>query len=241
MSRAKVFGVGLPLLAFAMAAHASTITYSTSITAKNGSGDPVSATAIFTTGLGTLDITLTDTLANPTSVGQLISDLGFVLSNGASVGTLASSSGTQLTVNSNGTVSLGSTGSTGWGMSANFLLGSQYGLQLSALGFSGPAGLIIGPPGPGGTYSNANSSIAGNGPHNPFLNQSATFHITGLSGVTSATTVTNVAFSFGTTPGDDVPGGGGGGSGTVPEPVSMVLTGSGLVGLYFIRRRSASR
>jgi hypothetical protein len=235
MSRAKLFGVGLPLLAFAMAAHASTITYSTSLGTTNG-GKPVSATAIFTTGAGTLDITLTDTLSNPSDVSQLISGLGFVLSNGASVGTLASSSGTQLTVNGDGTFNLGSAGGTGWGMNANFLMGSQYGLQLSALGFVGPAGLIIGSPGAGGTYSNANSLVAWNGLRYG-LNQSATFHITGLSGVTAATTVTNAMFAFGTTGSSDVPGG----AGSVPEPVSIVLTGSGLAGLYFIRRRSASR
>jgi hypothetical protein len=233
MIRSKFIGVGLPLLALAIAAQAGTITFSTSITAKNGMGDPVSATAIFTTGAGTLDITLTDTLINPSNVGQLISDLDFVLSNGASVGTLASSVGQQLTVNTGGTYTLGSTGTTGWGMNANV----NGGLRLNALGFIGPAGLIIGAPGAGGTYSNANSSIAANPAHNPFLNQTVTFHITGLWGVTAATTVTSATFSFGTTAGDDVVGGGG----SVPEPVTMVLTGSGLIGLYFIRRRSTSR
>ena len=63
-----------------------------------------------------------------------------------------------------------------------------------------PTDLIIGPPG-GATYSNANSSIAGNGPHNPFVNQTGTFVVT-VAGVTAATNITSATFSFGTTQGD---------------------------------------
>ena len=97
-------------------------------------------------------------------------------------------------------------------------------------------------------YSNANGSIGGNGPHNPFINQTATFTITGLTGVNSDTRVTSATFSFGTTAGVNVDGcvsgtadcGGGGGGQSTPEQMSLLLSGTGLVGLYFIRRRSAS-
>jgi hypothetical protein len=92
--------------------------------------------------------------------------------------------------------------------------------------------LIIGPPGAGGTYSNANSSIAGNVPHNPFLNQTATFTITG-SGITASTVVTAATFSFGTTPGDNVA------AVPVPEPSTMAIAGLGAIGFIGVglRRR----
>jgi hypothetical protein len=39
--------------------------------------------------------------------------------------------------------------------------------------------------------------------------------------------------------GGDCGGGGGGGGQAVPEPVSFLLAGSGLIGIYFLRRRQA--
>jgi hypothetical protein len=83
-------------------------------------------------------------------------------------------------------------------------------------------------------YSNANGSIAGNGPHNPFLNQTATFNIA-VTGVTAATTVTSATFSFGTVAGVNVPGTPG--TPAVPEPISSALVGTGLIGLFFLRGR----
>jgi hypothetical protein len=156
----------------------------------------VSASAAITTGSGMVTITLTDLQANPKDIGQVLSGFSFTLSNGATTGTLTSSSAEQIIINSGGSFTLGSTGSTGWGLNNN--VGG--GLQLDALGYIGPAGLIVGPPGGANTYSNANASIAGNGPHNPFLNQTATFTLA-VAGVTSSTTVTGATFSFGTTPG----------------------------------------
>jgi len=234
-----IFHIAFPVLVCAIEGQAATINYQTPSGSSTG-GVAVSATAVVTTGAGIVNITLNNLLANPTDVSQLISDFDFVLSNGATVGTLTSSAGPQVTVNGDGTFTSGGTASTGWGLNNN--VGG--GLQLNALGFIGPAGLIIGAPG-GPTYSNANGSIAGNGPHNPFIDQSATFQIT-VAGVTTSTTVTSATFSFGTTAGVDVTGcvvgtvNCGASTSTVPEPISLALTGSGLLGLYFIRRRSAS-
>jgi hypothetical protein len=58
-----------------------------------------------------------------------------------------------------------------------------------------PADTIIGPPGPDGTYSKANGSIAGNGPHNPFLSSLTwSFELIPVTGDTGP--ITGVNFSF---------------------------------------------
>jgi hypothetical protein len=219
------------VLAAVMAPGASADSIITFVTPSGAttSGGPVDASATFVTGAGTLDITLTNLQANPGNVAQLLSDLSFVLSNGATSGTIASSSGQEITVGSNGTFTTGAAVDTGWALNS-----TAGGLQLDVLGTAtGPSHLIIGPPDGGGTYSNANGSIAGNGPHNPFLNGSATF-LLDIAGVTADTTITSATFSFGTTEGADlVPGTP---PPSVPEPASLTLLGISLAGASFLRR-----
>jgi PEP-CTERM motif len=212
-------------------ARADLVTYVTPA-GSTTSGGAVDASATFVTGTDSLTITLTNLYANPTDVAQLISDLDFTLSNGATSGTLQSSSGQQITVNGDGSYTLGSTGSTGWGLNQNV----SGGLQLDALGFIGPSGLIIGPPDGSNLYSNANGSIAGNGPHNPFLDQTATF-VLNIDGVTADTTVSSATFSFGTTAGIDVQGT----PNQVPEPSSLIFLGTGLAGFAGLVRRKLNR
>lgn len=218
---AAIIGVGLLL---APAAEASISTYVTPSGATTGGG-PVSATATFTTSTDDIKITLTNLQNNPTDVAQALSDLSFTLNTGQTTGTLTSSSGQERTVNGNGTFSNGPTGSTGWALDATSL-------HLNVLGTAiGPAHLLIGGPDASNVYSNANGSIAGNGPHNPFLTGTISFDIT-VVGVTAASLVNSATFSFGTTPGINVIG-----IPRVPEPATALLLGSGLVIVGALRWR----
>lgn len=214
---------------------ASTITFIGSGTSS--AGDAENSSAIFVTGAGTISVTLNDLLSNPTDVAQNLSDLLFTLSNGSTTGTLTTSSGTELTVNSGGTYSVGSSVPTGWALSS-----SGGSLLLEVLGTpEAPAHTIIGTSSngtySGGTYSNANGSIAGNGPHNPFLESGTTFTLS-VPGVTAATTITAATFSFGTAAGNTLIGT----ASSVPEPITMLLVGAGLLALgRFGMQRKAKR
>ena len=81
--------------------------------------------------------------------------------------------------------------------------------------------LLIGPPGPGGTYSNANGSIAGNGPHNPFLERTAQFFIAAPN-IYAITKIVGVTFNFGTTSTADTRI-----TAVTPEPSAQLLLGLG--------------
>jgi hypothetical protein len=110
------------------------------------------------------------------------------------------------------------------------------GLRIHVLGTPiGPAHLLLGPPDGSGVYSNANASIANNGPHNPFLDGVASFTLN-VPGLTADSIVTSATFSFGTTEGDYVPGVPGN---NVPEPVTLSLWMTGA--LFLLRRRRTAR
>ena len=236
--RKNLLFVGLALGSVVGPVHAGTVTFVTPPGSTVG-GEPVSASATFTTSGNTLTITLTDLLANPNNVGSLLSDLLFTTNGGSLTGaTQTAASSSEITVAGDGSFTgptpISGVATVGWPFTVNSATSGTLDV-LSGPGHAGPAHLIIGPPGPGGTYSNANGSIAGNGPHNPFLFESATFTITG-AGISADTTITSATFSFGTTAGVNVPGV------AVPEPNSLVLslTGMGLagiIGIYRSRRR----
>ena len=203
-------------------------------------GQPVDASVTFTTTDTTITVALTNLEANPTSVIQNLSDLEFTFSQDVFPSAIGGSdSGQEITVASDGTFSLGSTVSTGWGLSAP----NHHSVLLGVLGTpTGPAHTIIGPPGPGNVYSNANGSIAGNGPHNPFLNQTANFTIIFPLPLLKGVDVTSATFSFGTTSGNDVAGVAAGSP--VPEPSSIGALALGLggllIGMLFRRSKSAA-
>ena len=225
-------GAGLMLLALPPA-QAATVTFVTPTGSSVGDGS-VNASATFTTSVNTINVSLSDLLANPTSVGQLISDLSFTYSGGHLTGqTLTSGTGQALTVAGNGTFSTGSTVPAGFVLSQSAATNTLL-LDVLGAGGAGPAHLIIGPPNASGVYSNANGSIAGNGPHNPFLNQTAMFAIS-LAGITADTTITGAIFSFGTTSGVNVAGVPS--TSPVPLPGALPLFATGLAGLGLMKWR----
>jgi hypothetical protein len=215
------------------ACSAGTFTFSTGSGATNALGDPVSATVTLTTNAnGTISISLQNTIVNQANVGQNVSDLFFNVSN-LSTASITSSSSTLRNVAPNGTFTdANSPTTTGWALTTS---GSTIHLNGLAGATYAPSHTLIGEPDPTANppaYTNANNSITGNGPHNPFLTNPTTFTVT-ASGVNADTVISDVIFSFGTTAGDNVPGGPNPNIGTVvPEPASLLLLGlGGMVGL----------
>ena len=238
--------LGCLLLAAASVASAAT-TYVIANGTSSG-GNTISAEAAFTFSTNLLTLTLTNTLANPTTVGQNISDFEFTLASlsgavtltpytGSSTNTKVPTevfvTGPNFTTQNNGGLGY----DPGWAFSYSAGTFALNGLAGSA---SGPAFTIIGPPGAGG-YTNAGGSIAGNGPHNPFIYQTATwvFNISNPTGATLA--ITNVNFSFGTTAGNDYTCGSPGQVCVAPEPGSWLMLGTGLMALLFFAGKTARK
>lgn len=205
-------------------ASGTTITFVTPSGSATSSGS-VNASAVFATGPGTLTVTLSDLLANPTSMGQLLSNVQFALSSSLNGSANMSSSATERTVNSDNSFTEGGTVSTGWALqvSGGAMICMICPNNASPAPTDPPSHLIIG----AGPYTNANGSIAGNGPHNAFLDETATFTISD-SAITSATVASDVVFGFGTQFGSDVTGQVSNAA-AVPENGTMLLIGMGLI------------
>lgn len=207
-----------PVLALTMPLVAQTCATNSGAAVADG---VVNTSASFTVGDGFITVSVTNQLADPKSVGQLLSGLQFTLASGASTGTLGSSSAIIRSVSRGGAFTDVAPGPTGWALdtsNANFLLCAL----CNDLGAIGPKRLLLGDPNPStGTFASANASIAGNKPHNPFTAGTAVFFIN-APGALAGDKVVTVKFFFGTAGGaSGVPGvgvavGGACGGGHVP-------------------------
>ena len=211
---------------------ATTIAFSAVGTAG---GQAVNAMATFSTGPNMIIVTINNNRSDPTAIVQAISDLLFTVDTGQNSGSITSSSGVERTINANGTYTPGGIVATGWSLSTQ-----GQSLYLNVLGTAvSPAHLIIGPPNGSNLYSNADSSIAGNGSNNPFLTSGATF-VLSVPGVTAQSAVVFAQFSFGTTPGITLNGIGGADAETgvgdqlpIPEPATASFVFISLAALAY--------
>jgi len=260
MERGKLAYGGVPLVRIAgvlialmlavglnaRVAQAIPITFTTSGTVPS-TGDTVSASAEFTVlSGGNLQIVLTNTTSGGTLAnGDALTDLFFTVIAADPVLAMSSATGNTLNPSATGVdLKAVNKGDGTWEFVGH--PGSTFGVNENGVNFpyeyglstAGDGGLFNGDliDGPDYHIVAAGTDLNLDGLKNfPAVDTSATFVISGYSGLTEAN-IRNVAFSFGTTP-DLVSEGGGPPQQVIPEPTTVALLGIGLCGLLLGKRR----
>jgi hypothetical protein len=229
--KALVAALGAGLVIAVSAPASATVIY----TVAGGEAD-------FTFGSNTLTVVLIDTTVNPGGVIDNLSGLQFSFAGGTGAALTGAVATHSRTVFADGTYSdapgFNTVATVGW----EFLTAPIYQVDVLCGGCAGPSHTILGQPDGSNLYSNANSSIAGNGPHNPFIQDRITFTFTFASGVNSNTQLSAVNFQFGTTPDTFIPGTScttNCGDIPLPEPAPLALLAIGMLAL--LGTRSAQR
>jgi hypothetical protein len=202
--------------------------------------DPIQAQASFTFGNGTIQLVLTNLIVNQNDVGQDLNGITFTIpgsfaTNGGLIGSFSATDRSDIAANV-------ANGWTDAADSANhwFLTNSSGNFKFTTIGNPAGAYTIVGSPEPNNKY-HTNASIDN---HDPLLAITATWNFN-VPGVTAATeaNISNVSFSFGTAfdegggqPGDPCSRVCVEANSSVPEPLSLGLSGVGLV-LIGLRRK----
>jgi hypothetical protein len=230
---------------------ANTILFATG--SINLAGQPANATARFdVNAIGdTITISMVNLQNNPIAVGQLISGISFTLSHLATTSptaTIVTERATEIEIDRMGRITeVEARMDTDWKVLP--VATNRYDLCQVCNGSGYPDNLLIGGPASNGQYTSASGSIAGNGPHNPFILASGATYLTGalagvdltpswtirLSGVQPTAYVSNVTFRFGTSygaltaPGEDMT--------AAPEPATWAMMGSACLVFVAIWRK----
>ena len=246
----------LPLVAIAFVSPAWANTYAFDTGVLSLGGQTQTAEAQITTGANTVTVDLFNLVAGSqiVSVIQNLSGLEFTLSSTPSSASVSSSSAPVQTPDGVGN-GFGDVAGTGKNpITGTTVAGTdpvQWALSQSAAtieldglgnGTQGPAQTIIGKADSNGDYPNANPSIAGNSPHNPFVYYQAHF-VLNVAGINANTSVSSVDFRWGTNDTFDTSD-----SDLVPTPFAAtpeprwytLLLVSGLALLVFFRKRTAA-